>query len=89
LKWHSGISLVVPSTKIWEIINQPKLRAYENEVARQVKESESKNGPIETSTVVKEESRSGKTADLRFQPITRRNSTNAPTKATQRKKRAS
>lgn len=34
--WHSGISLVVPSTKILEILNQPKLVEYERRAAKAV-----------------------------------------------------
>jgi hypothetical protein len=30
--WHSGISMVVPSTKILEILNQPKLLEYEQKI---------------------------------------------------------
>lgn len=30
--WHSGISMVVPSTKILQILNQPKLLEYETKI---------------------------------------------------------
>jgi hypothetical protein len=35
-KWHSGISMVVPSTKIIEILDQPRLIAYEQTLEKQI-----------------------------------------------------
>lgn len=45
-KWHSGISMVVPSTKILEIINQPKLIEYEKKMGDVLKREDN---PIKTA----------------------------------------
>ena len=37
-RWHSGISMVVPASKILEIINQPRLVQYEASVEQSLKQ---------------------------------------------------
>jgi hypothetical protein len=66
--WHSGISMVVPSTKILEILNQPKLLAYEREVYDVVSKS-TPVGPKETSINPEQETRAKKPKDRINIPI--------------------
>jgi hypothetical protein len=48
--WHTGISMVVPSTKILEILNQPELIEYERWVAGLLKKKKDvPNVPVGTS----------------------------------------
>lgn len=45
--WHSGIAMVVPSEKILEILNQPKLLKYEKRVLKTLEKEKDK--PVETA----------------------------------------
>jgi hypothetical protein len=49
--WHSGISMVVPSTQILDIIDQPKLVAYERRMEKKLRDKET---PVE-STIIEDE----------------------------------
>lgn len=84
-RWHSGISMVVPSTKILEIINQPKLIEYEPKVEQAVKDG----APIETALNddVKSEKPRRKNRDIPIPPISRKKFFDALGKATKRKTR--
>jgi len=81
-KWHSGISMVVPSIQILEIINQPKLIEYEPKVEQAVKDGK----PIETAlnedALTKKQKR--KTRDVEVPPISRKKFFENLTKATRR-----
>jgi hypothetical protein len=46
--WHSGISMVVPSTKILEILDQPKLLAYEQRIVDGMKKRKD-DKPVEAA----------------------------------------
>jgi hypothetical protein len=48
--WHSGISMVVPSTKILEILNQPKLIDYEQQIVTAMKKRKANDDkPVEAA----------------------------------------
>jgi hypothetical protein len=48
--WHTGISMVVPSTKILDILNQPELVEYERWVAGLMKNKKNTpDAPVEAS----------------------------------------
>jgi len=47
-KWHTGISMVVPSTKILEILNQPKLVEFEKRIVEAMKKRDD-DKPVETA----------------------------------------
>jgi len=46
--WHSGISMVVPSTKILEILDQPKLLEYEQKIVDAMKKRKD-DKPVEAA----------------------------------------
>jgi hypothetical protein len=84
-KWHSGISMIVPASKILEIINQPKLIEYEEVVQRALREDK----PVETA--VAEFSEPDKTTkrgnrDVEIPPINRKKFLDDLMKATRRPK---
>jgi hypothetical protein len=83
-KWHPGISLIVPSTKILEILNQPKLIEYEQKMDKQLKEG----GPIETSLAssTQDEHPKHKNRDLGIPPLTREKFFGDLEKATRKRK---
>ncbi len=85
--WHSGISMVVPSTKIAEILNQPKLREYEQNIVDTMKNDK----PLETSISELEQSQPTrrKSRDIDISPITRKKFFSNLEKVTRRKKPSS
>src|SRR5271163_3318929 len=48
--WHSGITMVEPSTQLLEIINRPDLIAYERDLDEQMKRIDNGLPPIPTSS---------------------------------------
>jgi hypothetical protein len=82
-KWHSGISMVVPSNQILEIINQPELIEYEPKVEQAVKDGK----PIETALNedVQTEKSKRKNQDKPIPPISRKKVFGKLTKATLRR----
>jgi hypothetical protein len=88
--WHSGISMVVPSTKILEILNQPKLIEYEKKVFETVEKE--KNKPIETAIAEPADGNlhpklKRKNRDIPIAPISREKFFGHLKKATKRGKR--
>jgi hypothetical protein len=81
-KWHSGISMVVPASKILEIVNQPKLIEYEDAVEKALEEDK----PVETALrgFVEEHATRKKNRDVEIPPISRKTFFEDLTKATQR-----
>ncbi len=75
-KWHSGISMVVPSEQLLEIFNQPGLIEYEKKVDRALKD----NKPIERSGKPKR-----RTRDVGIPPISREKFFGALKKATRKR----
>jgi hypothetical protein len=82
-KWNSGISLVVPSTKILEIINQPELIEYEHRWDEALKDSE----PVETAlgNHSKGEKPKRKNRDVKIPPVSRKTFFEDLEKATKKK----
>ncbi len=71
-KWHSGISMVVPSAKILEIVDQPDLVEYEEAVEQALKNDKS----VETALVDFDEKagkeKKRKTRDVPIPPVSRK-----------------
>ncbi len=86
--WHSGISMVVPSTKIAEILNQPTLLEYERTVFSEVENKKGK--PTETAIAESDSANlhpesKRKNRDIPIPPIGRKKFFEKLTKATQKR----
>ena len=49
--WHSGICMVVPSQKILEILDQPGLLNYEDEIVKNARKPDNGETPVESGIV--------------------------------------
>jgi len=80
-KWHSGISMVVPATKLLEIINQPKLVEQVQRMEQAIKEDR----PIETALLDEKEKGEQRTGrNIRIPEPTRARFFSDPEKATRK-----
>ena len=80
-KWHSGISLVVPADQILDILNQPKLLAYERQIMKKrVEEIQ----PVETTIRNAENRPKRKNRDVEIPPVSGKKFSNDLRKATKK-----
>jgi hypothetical protein len=84
-KWHSGISMVVPSQKILEIIDQPKLIEWEKEVDHAAEKYKPSETALSESDKTERSGPKRKIREVKIPPISRKKVFDDLRKATQRK----